>query len=170
MVEKRQSPEEIQQEHHQKKQIQSRRSVLTIVTGAALGFTAGVMGLFNMIFLKPRVTYGPSRKVRIGRPESYSPGSQLELPEDQLLIRQDNDGRFAAISTICTHLGCTVRATETGFACPCHGSNYDVRGDVVGGPAPTALTWYRVSLTPGGELEVDKDQPVDPQTYLELTS
>ena len=54
------------------------------------------------------------------------------------------------------------------FACPCHGSLYDLQGDVVSGPAPTALAWYRVSLTPNGELEVDKRKIVDAGTYLEV--
>ena len=34
---------------------------------------------------------------------------------------------FFAIDLTCTHLGCTVKATEHGFACPCHGSRFGPR-------------------------------------------
>jgi cytochrome b6-f complex iron-sulfur subunit len=72
------------------------------------------------------------------------------------------------ISTICTHLGCTVGISDTGFACPCHGSRYDQDGNVVGGPAPKSLAWYKVAMAPNGELEVDTNLPVDQGTYYNL--
>ena len=49
--------------------------------------------------------------------------------------------------------------SDTGFACPCHGSRYDQDGNVVGGPAPKSLAWYEVTLAPNGELEVDTNTP-----------
>ena len=41
-------------------------------------------------------------------------------------------------------------------------------GKVTGGPAPRALPWYKLSLAPNGELEVDKDTEVQPGVYLSL--
>ena len=67
---------------------------------------------------------------------------------------------MAAISTTCTHLGCIVAISDTGFACPCHGSRYDQDGTVTGGPAPKPLPWFKVSLAPNGELEVDKNTQI----------
>jgi cytochrome b6-f complex iron-sulfur subunit len=75
---------------------------------------------------------------------------------------------MAAISTTCTHLGCIVSASETGFACPCHGSRYDQDGNVTAGPAPKALPWYRLTLAPNGELEVDKDNEIEVGTYFKV--
>ena len=86
-----------------------------------------------------------------------------------MVIRRQGD-KYCAISTVCTHLGCTVTPTETGFDCPCHGSQYDERGDVIGGPAPKSLAWYQVTVAPSGELVVDKHVTVEPETYLELKS
>ena len=46
-----------------------------------------------------------------------------------------------AFSAVCSHLGCIVdwdSKTEQ-FLCPCHGSKYDVNGNVIGGPAPAPL-------------------------------
>ncbi|MDF1563644.1 MAG: ubiquinol-cytochrome c reductase iron-sulfur subunit [Deltaproteobacteria bacterium] len=150
-------------------QPEDRRKFIAVASALVLGIAGGLMGLFNLIFLRPRVTYGAPSKVRVGKPESYSPGSTIELPADSIVVKREGDS-FMAISTVCTHLGCTVKATEIGFDCPCHGSSYDSEGNVVAGPAPKALSWYRISLTPNGELEVDKQQVVKANTYMELPS
>ncbi|XXM90211.1 ubiquinol-cytochrome c reductase iron-sulfur subunit [Candidatus Hodgkinia cicadicola] len=39
----------------------------------------------------------------------------------------------------CTHLGCIPSTTKVGWSCVCHGSNYDLSGRVISGPAPTNL-------------------------------
>ena len=76
--------------------------------------------------------------------------------------------RRPAVSTTCTHLGCIVSPSDTGYSCPCHGSRYDQDGNVTGGPAPKPLAWYKVSLAPNGELEVDKNQEIKPGTYFNV--
>lgn len=50
----------------------------------------------------------------------------------------------AALSLTCTHLGCQVARTASGFACPCHGSRFDGDGRPVAGPARAPLA--RVAL------------------------
>jgi len=40
---------------------------------------------------------------------------------------------------ICTHLGCIPLKTDAGYLCPCHGSQYDLSGRIVAGPAPLDL-------------------------------
>jgi len=147
----------------------SRRNFLTVLSGGALAAYAAGTGGASLLFLKPRVTYGPPSKVTVGRPDAFTSGSQVALPEAKLVIRRQGD-KYCAISTVCTHLGCTVNPTETGFDCPCHGSQYDERGDVIGGPAPKALAWYQVTQAPNGELVVDKHVTVDAETYLEVKS
>ena len=54
-----------------------------------------------------------------------------------------------ALSLACTHLGCRVAAAPGGFACPCHGSRFDVAGAPVAGPARAALR--RVPLARRGD-------------------
>ena len=60
------------------------------------------------------------------------------------IVRRHSETEIAAISLVCTHLGCTVSRIETGFLCPCHGSQYDGDGNVVGGPAPKTLPWKKL--------------------------
>jgi len=57
--------------------------------------------------------------------------------------------KIVALSSICTHQGCTVgyNASAGDIECPCHGSVYSTSGSVINGPAPAALKSYPVSLT-----------------------
>jgi Rieske Fe-S protein len=44
------------------------------------------------------------------------------------------DAMFIVFSNRCMHLGCPVAASKIGFACPCHGGQYDTRGVRTAGP------------------------------------
>lgn len=145
----------------------SRRSLLTWITGAALAGSAAISAVANFIFLKPRATYGQPSRYSIGRPDDFPSGTRVSLDQRRVCVVRDGN-KLAVISTICTHLGCTVGISDTGFACPCHGSRYDQDGNVVGGPAPKALAWYQVSMAPNGELEVDTNSQVNQGTYYNL--
>lgn len=61
-----------------------------------------------------------------------------------IVLFQNASGELFAISTTCTHAGCEVRKTKSKFECPCHGSQYDLTGRVVRGPAPANLTRFPV--------------------------
>ncbi len=65
-----------------------------------------------------------------------------------IVIRISSTSYFA-LSKICTHEGCEVFFnTSTGqLPCPCHGSVFDINGNVVKGPALTPIKKYSVSLS-----------------------
>lgn len=88
---------------------------------------------------------------------------QLALPGGYLKIRPAghpapvyvlalSDGGYAALSPVCTHLGCTVDVAGPRLICPCHGSAYARDGVVLRGPAERALHRYRVEELPDGTL------------------
>jgi len=145
----------------------SRRSLLGWMTGAGLVGTGLLSAFSNFIFIKPRATYGQPQRFAIGKPEDYPPGTRVALEQRRICVVREGN-RIAALSTTCTHLGCIVGLADTGFACPCHGSRFDQDGQVTGGPAPRALPWFKISLAPNGEIEVDKDTEVAPGSYLTL--
>src|SRR5258707_739096 len=73
----------------------------------------------------------------------------------EVIVFKATDGNFYALSQVCTHQGCTVLYDESqnDIACPCHGSTFDVHGNVLGGPAPSPLLEYATSLN-GSMLHV----------------
>lgn len=144
-----------------------RRKVLSWLTGFGL-LGSGILSAFsNFVFIKPRATYGQPNRFMIGRPEEFPSGTRISLDVRRVCIVREGN-RLAAISTTCTHLGCIVGVAETGFACPCHGSRFDQDGNVTGGPAPKPLPWFKVSLAPNGEIEVDKGVEVEPGSYFNV--
>ena len=142
-----------------------RRTFLTALGLGGVGFSALIAAVGNLLYLKPAVDYGPPTVIRAGKPDEYKEGIKEVMEDQRVVIVRDKRG-FSAISITCTHLGCTVRTSDAGFECPCHGSQYDNDGFVTGGPAPRPLDWYQVSIAPNGELEIDKSVNVPPGTYF----
>ena len=85
----------------------------------------------------------PGKTVLVGVPES----------DEAILLRRDAEGDLTALSATCTHLGCRVRPAPNFFSCPCHGSTFDLRGQVVRGPAQKPLANFPVQLR-GGQVEI----------------
>jgi nitrite reductase/ring-hydroxylating ferredoxin subunit len=141
-----------------------RRSMFAIGCIAVGTATAGFLAA-TFRFLVPNVLYEPSRRFDIGPPSDFPPGAVTFLPDRRLYLFNGPDG-FYAISSVCTHLGCNVKRGGPGFECPCHGSRFDENGRVVQGPAPAALAWYALSLSPRGELIVDLERTVGPDFRL----
>ncbi len=74
------------------------------------------------------------------------------------LVR-DAEGIYA-LSTVCTHLGCTPNwlEAEQKFKCPCHGSGYYKSGVNFEGPTPRPLERFTISLADDGQILVDKSR------------
>jgi Rieske Fe-S protein len=56
-------------------------------------------------------------------------------------VYRDDAGAVHAVSLRCTHLGCLLHFNdaERSWDCPCHGSRFDVDGEVLAGPAVRPL-------------------------------
>lgn len=135
-----------------------RREFLDLATGSVL---ATLLAGCASVAARP-VTARDGRVVLAlaDYPELTTPGaggSAKLLPDgapDPIYILALDGGEFAALSPICTHLGCTVEIEGTRLVCPCHGSTYDRAGAVLQGPATRSLHRYRTSRTSDGSLVI----------------
>lgn len=137
----------------------SRRDFLGLsaMWSCAAAWILALLGLGK--FPKPALLPDVSQTFKIGKPEDFPVGTVKIIEEKKVMVQRDGEG-FSAISLVCTHLGCIVSKTEQGFACPCHGSKFDEKGSVTGGPAPKALNWLEISQLPNGKLAVNAGKSV----------
>jgi len=66
-----------------------------------------------------------------------------------ILVEHNSDDTYKALSGICTHQNCTVSefdGSNNVFVCPCHGSQFDLNGNVKQGPATTKLRSYNTRV------------------------
>ena len=156
---------------------ESRREFLLAVGTGAGVVALATQGAASLRSLVPNVSYDAPTTVKLGPIDGFPDGLKF-LPDERLFVIRRGK-TFHAISAVCTHLGCTVRAealtrpqqidvggvaTEVTheFSCPCHGSHYGGDGRNVSGPAPKPLAWYRLSVSPDdGQLVVDLADNVD---------
>lgn len=133
----------------------TRRNFLQLSTQGLLGLI-GLLGLGGLIrFLSFEPDPPPPKKFEVGPTSKFPPESRTVLPEVPALLISLKSG-FSVISMVCPHLGCTVEAKPTGFACPCHGSRFNEDGTVTKGPANSSLQSLRVEQTADGNLIVYK--------------
>lgn len=135
----------------------SRRSFLSRLWLGLGGLALAEYVWLVVEFLRPRPAAAEAAGVLVAGPvEQFDPGSVTAFPAGKFYLTRLTDGGFLAVSRECTHLGCTVpwMADEGRFVCPCHSSEYDMRGDVLSPPAPRALDLHPVRIE-NGIVKVD---------------
>ena len=115
-------------------------------TLAALG---APMAILSCAHYSGRPLSSP-RVARLDVSDLQTDGKALMTPfvgpsGDRIMIIRESAERFVALSMRCTHAGCRVKAPVGGtIECPCHGSRFDLTGQVLQGPAPLPLPRYEV--------------------------
>ncbi len=137
-----------------------RRSFIKWSVVGWSAFVAVVAGYGSMVarYLFPNVLFEPVQTFRAGVPEDYEIGVSEQFKEKYgVWIVRDSEKIFA-LSTVCTHLGCTPNylPVDQKFKCPCHGSGFYTTGINFEGPAPRPLERFKIYLSDQGEIIVDK--------------
>lgn len=109
---------------------------------------------------------GPLAGLEPGKPKEIffertrRDGWKVKTERASTILVQQPGGEVQAFSTMCTHLGCGVRANTggEGFVCPCHDSYFNVDGTVLSGPAPRPLDQYETRVE-GGRLWLGPIRP-----------
>jgi len=152
---------------HDNKTTTTRRGLLGIAT---VGLGAAIWGVIAVpvagYALAPTTPEARFRPVAPGTLPSFTseagfaptPAPYVEDPAQPLVSSglayvhhtggSDHDwlaprAMFVVFSNRCTHVGCPAQATSIGFACPCHGSQFDQRGARIAGPAPRPLDRFQ---------------------------
>jgi len=160
----------------------TRREVFWKALGWGNFAWAGFTGVAMLIsFLMKRAPFEPKQIFKVGFPEEYPNNSVSEAFKKTnriWLCNEEYEGRqmLYALSTICTHLGCTPNWLEGDqkFKCPCHGSGFYPSGINFEGPAPRPLERFKIFVGDDGQVVVDKTKKFqqekgeweDPDSYL----
>ena len=113
---------------------------------------APVLGMILQYVTPPPAKGSTGDAVLVGKSGDFADGTVkiVRVNKDPVLLIHTPTGQFRALSARCTHLGCVVQYQESPqphFACNCHGSQFDMNGVNIAGPAPKPLPPFRVTLT-----------------------
>ena len=138
-----------------------RKSFLSWLSIGWLAFVGATGGFFTAMirFLFPNVLFEPPQSFKIGFPDDFESGKvDLRFKKSHNVWVVRDDEKIIALSTVCTHLGCTPNWIETDrkFKCPCHGSGFRSSGINFEGPAPRPLERYKIVMANDGQILVDK--------------
>ncbi|MBT4287791.1 MAG: ubiquinol-cytochrome c reductase iron-sulfur subunit [Deltaproteobacteria bacterium] len=109
-------------------------------------------------FLTPPIQYETSQVFEAGKIKDFNSGKvkNMQMGEKKISLIKEHNKLYALVRT-CTHMGCipNFNASENAFVCPCHGSKFDIQGNVLRGPAPEPLYRASLSVNKKGRVEVN---------------
>ncbi len=93
--------------------------------------------------------------------EAFKPGTVTAFVRGRFYLVCHERGGFLALSSKCTHLGCSLPWNQEAkqFICPCHSSKFDITGDVLSAPAPRAMDHFKLEIV-NGNTNVDLGRPI----------
>jgi cytochrome b6-f complex iron-sulfur subunit len=127
----------------------TRREFLNYVWGASMALFLAQFGGITWFFSMPRFREGEFGGV-VRMPASA-------IPANNAAPVSNNAGKFWLVQTdqgvnalyrICTHLGCIYPWSDSAqiFACPCHGSQFELNGAWIAGPAARSLDVFAFEI------------------------
>lgn len=137
----------------------TRRTFLVMLLSAT-----GVLGAAGLLAPIIRYAYPTVQSVAVAKLKVATTGQLAtaggELDFDYMetpssLVKLE-DGTYAGVSRVCTHLGCIIKwqAEDKRFFCPCHAGIFSSTGKVLGGPPPRPLAKLAVRVQ-GEDIWVD---------------
>ncbi|MCH7530504.1 MAG: Rieske (2Fe-2S) protein [Gemmatimonadetes bacterium] len=121
------------------------KSLPVVPAGLLLGASALTLSACGgMPYLAPR---GSGNRLVVSAARVPEAGVLLQRPgmEHPVFVHATEQGGYTALLVRCTHRGCQPDPVGDRFVCPCHGSEFDLEGAVLRGPAERSLLRYRVA-------------------------
>jgi len=118
-----------------------RRSALLRVAALAAAFLSGARSLLA----QKRLAIGLDNAEKL---KAVGGSVVLKVQEREILFVREAQDKVRALNPVCSHNKCTVGYDHSRkrIVCPCHGSNFDLDGSVLNGPAEKPLQVYEASL------------------------
>ncbi len=128
-----------------------------ISAGAACGLTLGAGACTG--FRSVRAAETPSKLVVLrdsfeGFPDVMVENTRTRRP---IYLREIDGASYSAVLVLCTHRGCQPEPEADRLVCPCHGSEFTFKGEVLQGPAERPLTSFEVTVD-GPEISIWLDR------------
>ena len=134
----------------------SRRRLLNWFLGTSLGALLAAIVYPVARFLKPpEVETASTNEVDAGAtndPEYVAKGYRIvRFGSEPVIVVRVSETDFRAFSAVCTHLACIVeyRKANQVIHCNCHNGEFNLQGQVVGGPPPKPLPAFSIHLVAG---------------------
>jgi len=117
-----------------------------------IGITGGVAALV-FVWNKLTLRYISNSK-QTSKIFPFPKNRVITFYKDYIVVKRE---KTTVLSARCTHLGCMINKTENNrLVCPCHGSEFDLDGNAVKGPAYKSLEKIPSQIISGGsEIEID---------------
>ena len=125
----------------------NRRTFLNLGMTITIGL---FVAIWNKITLN-QINLSKQRK----RTFPFDKNKPVTFVDDFIIINQNNQTQV--FRAHCTHLGCKInQATNGKLVCPCHGSEYDLNGQVLKGPAYKSLHIMQAIIADdGSQIEIE---------------
>ena len=131
---------------------EARRDFLSKLLGIWCVVVAAPIGAAILKFVTPIIPEeSATESIEVGSRTDIVQNSAriVRFGKEPVILVHTQSGQYKAFSARCTHLGCIVQYQGEGiphFSCNCHGSQFDMNGKNVAGPAPRPLSPLRVSI------------------------
>jgi len=127
--------------------IKNRRIFLKVI---AVGIASFFIFIWNK-FTQNQIDF-------IGQKEKILPfnkNKQISFFDNYIVVNEYET--TTVLTSHCTHLGCKINKTENSrLICPCHGSEYDLQGKVLKGPAYKNLEMIPSKISADGmHIEIE---------------
>jgi cytochrome b6-f complex iron-sulfur subunit len=131
----------------------SRRRLLTWFLGGSFGALVAAILYPVVRFLNPpeeeSAAASEADAGAANDPEFLDKGYKIiRFGSEPVLVVRVSETEFRAFSAVCTHLACIVEYSRgrQQITCNCHNAQFNLQGEVVGGPPPRPLAPFGVHV------------------------
>ncbi len=122
--------------------MQTRRNFLGKLFG---GLTLALIGLKSGLAWAKKMAL---KLDKVPKLKKVGGAMTIKLAGQEVILIRESDSTVRGLSPICSHQECRVayNPKKRNIQCSCHGSAFDLKGNVLNGPATKPLKSYKTRL------------------------